>query len=290
VIDTLPALVDLLDLEPIEVNIFRGHNPAVRIRDRVYGGQVAAQALMAAARTVDPSRFVHSSHVYFLRPGDPDTPILYEVDRIRDGRSFTTRRVVAIQHGEAILNLAASFQREEPGYEWHQPMPDAAAPESLPTPAEHFASEGELWQQGPRAIDIRHEPSRQGGQRIWIRADGELPDDPVLHACVATYVSDIAMVGTMLLPHGVGWQDGLITASLDHVMWFHRRFRADDWMLYDLVTPSSSGGRGLTYGSMYSSDGELAITLLQEGLIRPDRTNRGGGDTPARGGADGPAS
>ena len=273
------ALVELLDLEPIEVNIFRGLSPD-EDRQRVFGGQVAGQALVAAARTVEPGRSVHSLHAYFLRPGDPTVPILYEVDRIRDGRSFTTRRVVAIQHGRAIFNLQSSFQVHEEGLEHEAPMPEVPEPETLPdfsTRMAPFAEQMGLWYHRPRPIDTRHvDPISPGRseplppfQHVWLRADGTLPDDPVLHACVLTYASDMTLLDTALRPHGGSWEDeGIFMASLDHTMWFHRPFRADEWLLYDQDTPSASGGRGLGRGSIFTSRGHLAVTVVQEGLIR----------------------
>ncbi len=277
--DAVDALVKLLDLEPIEVNLFRGVSPDEE-RQRVFGGQVAGQALVAAARTVEPGRGVHSLHAYFLRPGDPTVPILYEVDRIRDGRSFTTRRVVAIQHGKAIFNLQASFQVPEEGLEHEEPFPEAAAPEDLPDFKARMAPYADrmgAWYFRPRPIDTRHvdwnPPDRQEPlppyQKVWLRADGQLPDDPVLHACVLTYASDMTLLDTALLPHGGSWDDdGLFMASLDHAMWFHRRFRADEWLLYSQDTPSASAGRGLGRGSIFTRDGHLAVTVVQEGLIR----------------------
>jgi acyl-CoA thioesterase-2 len=278
----LDDLVALLDLEAIEVNIFRGISPD-ESRQRVFGGQVAGQALVAAARTVDdPGRVVHSLHAYFLRPGDPTTPILYQVDRIRDGRSFTTRRVVAIQHGRAIFNLQASFHRPEPGLDHQLPMrAGVPAPEGLPDFATRMAPHREQlgdWYDHPRPIDTRYPttmPTERTGpqppeQQVWLRADGVLPDDPVLHACVVTYASDMTLIDTTLLPHGYsGWTaTGLQMASLDHAMWFHRPFRADEWLLYDQCTPSTSDARGLAIGQIYTRDGRLAVTVVQEGLIR----------------------
>jgi acyl-CoA thioesterase-2 len=277
----LDDLVSILDLEPIEVNIFRGVTPQDESRQRVFGGQVAGQALVAAARTVDAERAVHSLHAYFLRPGDPTVPILYEVDRIRDGRSFVTRRVVAIQHGKAIFNLQASFHGLEDGLDHQLPMPRVPDPDSLPTFKERFASVADRmgdWYSRPRPIDQRHvddplalgaAPRPEACQRVWFRADGRLPDDPVLHACIVTYASDMTLLDTTLLPHGLHWQEaGIMMASLDHAMWFHRPFRADEWLLYDQVSPSTSGGRGLTRGSIYTREGALAVSVVQEGLIR----------------------
>jgi acyl-CoA thioesterase II len=275
----LDDLVKLLDLEPIEVNIFRGLSPDEN-RQRVFGGQVAGQALVAAARTVTGDRAVHSLHAYFLRPGDPTRPILYEVDRIRDGKSFTTRRVVAIQHGQAIFNLQASFHVHEAGLDHQSEMPDVPDPESLPDFRARMAPYKEAlgdWYDRPRPIDSRYvdEPvhTRRGPrhprQQVWLRADGALPNDPVLHACVVTYASDMTLLDTTLLAHGVVWHDTNVQmATLDHAMWFHRPFRADEWLLYDQVSPSSSGSRGLAAGSIFTRDGRLAVSVMQEGLIR----------------------
>ena len=275
-------LIKLLDLEAIEVNIFRGVSPDDD-RQRIFGGQVAGQALVAVARTVPPDRGVHSLHAYFLRPGDPTIPVLYEVDRIRDGRTFTTRRVVAIQHGKAIFNLSASFQVPEQGFDHSAEMPDVPPPEDLPDFAERMAPYREKFGDmldRPRAIDIRHvdwmPPDREKPlppyQRVWLRADGVLPDDPVIHTFVLTYASDMTLLDTALLPHGGSWSEpGLFMASLDHAMWFHRPFRADDWLLYSQDTPSASGGRGLSRGLVFGRDGTLVATVMQEGLIRVAR-------------------
>ena len=275
------ALCALLDLEPIEVNIFRGVSPDEQ-RQRVFGGQVAGQALVAATRTVEPGRDVHSLHAYFLRPGDPTVPILYEVDRIRDGRSFTTRRVVAIQHGKAIFNLQASFHVPEEGLDHQAPMPDVPPPEDLPDFTTRMAPYQEAmgdWFHRPRPIDMRYvdwnPPDRREPlppyQRVWLRADGALPADPVLHACVLTYASDMTVLDTALLPHGGSVGEPIFMATLDHAMWFHRPFRADEWLLYDQDTPSASGARGLGRGSIFTHDGHLAVTVVQEGLIRMTR-------------------
>ena len=278
--NALDDLVTLLDLETIEVNLFRGRSPDEN-RQRVFGGQVAGQALVAATRTVDADRLVHSLHAYFLLPGDPTTPIVYEVDRIRDGRSFTTRRVVAIQHGRAIFNLQASFHVSETGPDHQIPMPpDVPDPESLPDFRTRMAPYKERmgeWYDRPRPIDLRHidgDPfSRQGnpalGQRVWMRADGVLPDDPTLHACIVTYASDMTLLDTTVLPFGLSWESpGMQMASLDHAMWFHRSFRADDWLLYDQSAISSGTGRGLAGGAIFTRDGTLAVTVVQEGLAR----------------------
>jgi acyl-CoA thioesterase-2 len=280
--DAVDDLVKLLDLEPIEVNLFRGVSPD-EDRQRVFGGQVAGQALVAAARTVEPGRDVHSLHAYFLRPGDPHVPILYEVDRLRDGRSFTTRRVVAIQHGKAIFNLQASFQVHEGGLDHQEEMPVVPPADSLPTfqdrMAPYAATMGD-WYHHPRPIDTRNADwdmkdrnrALPPYQRVWLRADGELPDDPVLHACVLTYASDMTLLDTTLLPHGgTGYDGQIFMASLDHAMWFHRPFRADEWLLYSQDTPSASGGRGLGRGLIFTESGSLAVTVVQEGLIRVNR-------------------
>ena len=279
----LDDLVTLLDLEVIEVNLFRGRSPDEN-RQRVFGGQVAGQALVAATRTVEADRFVHSLHAYFLRPGDPTAPILYEVDRIRDGRSFTTRRVVAIQHGRAIFNLQASFHVNETGPDHQIPMPDDVPdPDALPdfkTRMEPYKERMGEWYDRPRPIDIRYidsDPfSRQGnpagGQRVWMRAAGQLPDDPTLHACIATYASDMTLLDTTVLPFGLSWESpGMQMASLDHAMWFHRQFRADEWLLYDQSAISSGSGRGLAGGAIFTRDGTLAVTVVQEGLARVGR-------------------
>ncbi len=272
-------LVRLLDLEPIEENIFRGIQPN-EDRQRVFGGQVAGQALMAAGRTVEHGR-VNSLHSYFLRPGDPTVPILYEVDRIRDGRSFTTRRVVAIQHGRAIYNMAASFHDlEESALEHQIPMPDVPAPETLAPLFERlepWKEELADWFDRPHPIDQRHigelpwhsKGAGEPFQRLWIRADGALPDDPLLHACVATYASDMNLFDVILAPHEVNWDDPeFMGASLDHCMWFHRPFRADEWLLYDTDSPVAAHGRGLARGFLFERSGELCVTLAQEGLAR----------------------
>jgi len=278
--DALNDLVTLLDLEPIEVNLFRGIQPD-EDRQRVFGGQVAGQALIAAARTIDePGRLVHSLHSYFLLPGDPRVPIVYEVDRIRDGKSFATRRVVAIQHGRAIFNLQASFHDPEPGLEHGlTPPPDVPDPESLPDRQTRYAGHRHLlgdWYERPQPIDMRYVPPdpllepgiKTNGQLVWMRADGRLPDDPVLHACVVTYASDMTLLDTSLRPFGMSSLTGkLMMASLDHAMWFHRPFRADEWLLYEQQAFSVSSARGLSGGSIFA-DGKLAVNVVQEGLIR----------------------
>ncbi len=275
----LGKVLELLDVEELEVNIFRGHNPD-EDRLRVFGGQVAAQALMSAARTVPAGRRVHSLHSYFLRPGDMKVPILYTVDRIRDGKSFTTRRVVAVQHGEAIFNLQASFQVAEPGVEHSLEMPAAPDPETLPTMAERLAGFGRrLPRQAveARAIDIRWcdppgwKPHKGAEARsmIWMRADGEVPDDPLLHTCVLVYASDYTLTETVMRPHGVHWSDpGVMAASLDHTMWFHRDLKVDDWWLYVEDSPAAEGARGLARGIIFDRSGRLCCSVAQEILLR----------------------
>jgi acyl-CoA thioesterase-2 len=279
--DALDDLIALLDLERIEVNLFRGGSPD-EDRQRVFGGQVAGQALVAASRTVDEQdRRVHSLHAYFLRPGDPKVPIVYDVDRIRDGTSFSTRRVVAIQHGRPIFNLQASFHRPEPGLDHAIMAPaDVPPPESLPdwhTRLAPFRDKIGAWYDAPRPIDVRYVPPdplvepdlRTNRQLVWVRADGTLPDDPVLHACIVTYFSDMTLLDTILRPFGMSsLNDKLMMASLDHAMWFHRPFRADEWLLYEQTAFSSSGARGLAGGSIFTADGRLVVNVVQEGLIR----------------------
>ena len=273
-------LVALLDLEKIEENSYRGVSPR-NSTVRVFGGQVAGQALVAAGRTVPVERQVHSLDAYFSRPGDPSVPIVYEVDRIRDGRSFTTRRVVAVQHGNAIFSLSASFQRAEKGLDHSDEMPEAPAPETLPTLTERLRNYPQLLQYRtqPRPIDIRYvndppwvtrETGRHGTRnQVWMRADGKLPDEELLHVCVLTYASDMTLLDSPLARHGVYWDvDKVVGASLDHALWFHRPFRADEWFLYDTETPSASGGRGLAVGRFFAADGTLIATVVQEGLLR----------------------
>ncbi|NNN00900.1 MAG: acyl-CoA thioesterase II [Acidimicrobiaceae bacterium] len=274
----LDLLVDLLDLETIEVNTYRGRHPQEE-RQRTFGGQVAAQALMAAGRTVERGR-VHSLHSYFLRPGNPKMPILYEVDRIRDGHSFTTRRVVAIQQGRAIYNMQASFHTDESSIEHQFVMPEVPSPESIAPLAERVrGASGEIdeWFKRQHPIDQRFigelpwSPlrNREPRQQIWIRADGTLPDDALLHACVVTYASDMSLFDAILAPHQIRWDDdSFMGASLDHCMWFHRDLRADEWLLYDTDSPIAHGGRGLARGSLYNQAGQLVVSMVQEGLTR----------------------
>lgn len=276
-------LIRLLDLEPIEVNIFRGISPQDRSQ-RVFGGQVLGQALVAATRTVE-GRLCHSLHAYFLRPGDPKVPILYEVDRSRDGNSFSSRRVVAIQHGRPIFHMSVSFQVEEPGLEHQIDPPDVPPPEDLPSEddfrrniadrvppqyREHFLRRRPIELRPIDRADIFHPEKRPPYQSVWVRATGPLPDDIALQQCVLAYASDMTLLDTALIPHGISWfSDEIQMASLDHAMWFHRRFRADEWLLYVQDSPSASGARGFNRGLIYTRDGRLVASVAQEGLLRP---------------------
>ncbi|MGW0930633.1 acyl-CoA thioesterase [Streptomyces sp. NPDC002644] len=285
---TNPAegLVALLDLEQIEVNIFRGRSPDESLQ-RVFGGQVAGQALVAAGRTVEEDRPVHSLHAYFLRPGRPGVPIVYQVERIRDGRSFTTRRVTAVQQGRTIFNLTASFHLPEEGPFTHQlpPAREVPDPESLPTVADSIRERlGALPEQLERMarrqpFDIRYvdrlrwTPEEVAGAEprsaVWMRAVGPLGDDPLVHTCALTYASDMTLLDAVRLPVEPLWGPRHFDlASLDHAMWFHRPFRADDWLLYDQESPIAVGGRGLARGRIYDRAGRLVVSVVQEGLFR----------------------
>jgi acyl-CoA thioesterase-2 len=277
------ALLSILDLEPLELNLFRGRSPKEGWQ-RVYGGQVLGQALVAAVRTVEEPRAVHSMHAYFLLGGDPDHPIIYEVERVRDGGSFTTRRVKAIQHGRAMFIMSASFQKEEASYEHAAPMPDVPPPESLPSATELMAklidvlpaSMRAYWSQ-ERPIDMRpvdmsrylgREP-RSPVQHIWMRSNARLPDDLKLHQCVLAYASDFTLLDTALIAHGkLLFDSDIQLASLDHALWFHRPFRADEWLLYAQDSPSAHGARGFCRGSVFTRDGLLIASVAQEGLMR----------------------
>jgi acyl-CoA thioesterase II len=284
--EALDQVLGLLDLEQIEVDIFRARSPEGERRQRVFGGQVAGQALVAAGRTVPEDRPVHSLHAYFIRPGDPTTPLIYLVERVRDGRSFTTRRVTTIQHGKTIFTLSASFHRDEPGVEHAEPMPDVPPPDAVPPTLERmeklFGPSVRKWY-GDQPIDIRHvgplsfEAARDPALRttrnmVWLRADGDLPDDPLLHVCLMTYASDMTLLDSVLIAHGLSWADGRTSgASLDHAMWFHGPFRADRWLLYAQDSPVARGSRGLARGEVYTSDGDLVVSVVQEGLVRTSR-------------------
>jgi len=276
------ALVRLLDLEALGDDRFSGISPPDGPQ-RVFGGQVAGQALVAAGRTVDPGRQVHSLHGYFVRPGDPTVPIIYAVERIRDGRSFSVRRSVAYQQDKVIFFMSASFHREEEGLDHHEAAPtDVPPPDEVPTVAERLAKYPEragIWSTIPRPIDVRYvgEPGwvpagdrpAEPRQRVWMRIDGKLPDDPLLHACALTFASDMTLLDAVLSTHGAVWgPGGFVGASLDHAMWFHRSFRADEWFLYDSLSPSASGARGLATGRMFTQSGRHIATAVQEGLLR----------------------
>ncbi|MDQ6658586.1 MAG: acyl-CoA thioesterase II [Actinomycetota bacterium] len=277
----LDALIKLLDVQQLKPDVYQGFSPESRPM-RVFGGQVAAQALVAAGRTVPDDRTVHSLHSYFLRPGNPKEPITYRVDRARDGRSFTTRRVVADQRDVPIFTLSASFQINEAGLDHQLTMPTMPAPESLPSYAERLAgaSNAGPWADVPRPVDIRYvsEPpwsrrpgSREPGARsqVWFRADGVMPADPLMHICLLTYVSDLFLLDSVLATHGRNPNVGnLQMASLDHAVWFHRPIRTDDWVLYDITSPSASGARGLGLGYFFAADGQMLATVVQEGLVR----------------------
>ena len=283
----LDDLVTLLDLEAIEVDVFRGRSPA-ESRQRVFGGQVAGQAMVAAGRTVPPERPVHSLHAYFVRPGDPRVPILYTVERVRDGRSFSTRRVVAVQHGRPIFAMSASFQAAERGLEHADAMPPVPEPEALPTLEDSLrqsAPELDLSQLGPRRVELRYvqespierrrrnlaaaDQQRPARSQVWMRTAGRLPDDPLVHTCAMIYASDMTLLDSVLLAHGRAWDEpGLQVASLDHAMWFHGPLRADEWLLYDQQAPWAGGGRGLAHGRIFTRDGRLVGTVIQEGLVR----------------------
>jgi acyl-CoA thioesterase-2 len=276
-------LLSVLDLETLEVNLFRGRSPDVGWQ-RVFGGQVIGQALVAACRTVE-DRQPHSMHAYFLLPGDPKVPIVYEVDRIRDGKSFTTRRVIAIQHGQPIFSMSVSFHNNEPGGLAHQiDMPAVPKPEELPSEAEIrervlplMPDPVRRYYERERPIELRPveygrylgKKSEDGKFNVWIRATGRLPDDPAIHRAVLAYLSDMTLLDTALIAHGKSiFQRSMQVASLDHALWFHRPFRADEWLLYAQDSPNTGGARGLTRGLIYTQSGRLVASVAQEGLIR----------------------
>jgi acyl-CoA thioesterase II len=276
-------LRELLDLETIDLNLFRGTQPDT-VLQRVFGGQVAAQALVAGARTVEREREVHSLHSYFLRPGDTTVPIVYDVERIRDGGSFSTRRIVARQHGRAIYFMTASFQVPEDGFDHQDVMPEVPRPDECVELAQLFRrrdpDNADHWEREWAALGLRfvgdsgqsrilaadEHPSQA---RLWIRINGALGEDPLLHRAAFTYASDMTLLNSTLVPHGVDvGHPKMQSASLDHTIWFHRPFRADEWLLYDQVSPSASGARGLGIGRLFSEDGRLVASVAQEGLIR----------------------
>lgn len=279
-------LLDLLDLEQLEYNLFRGDSSSIGSQ-RVFGGQVLAQSLAAAMRTVPEDRFVHSLHAYFILPGDINMPIVFDVETIRDGGSFTTRRVKAIQKGRVILNFAASFQLEQEGYDHQIEMPDITPPEELANWQGLAKEYGHLMSDNfrkflDRARPIEFKPVERFDpfsenvsspyRHVWIRAQGEIPDQSRLQNLVLAYTSDYNLLTTSLLPHGqlANWQE-LTIASLDHAMWFHRPFDMNDWLLYQTDSPSASGARGFSRGNIFTRDGKLVASVVQEGLIRPKR-------------------
>jgi acyl-CoA thioesterase-2 len=279
-------LLKILDLEQLELNLFRGHSPQTGWQ-RVYGGQVIGQALVAACRTLDvTARPPHSLHAYFLLGGDPKVPIIYEVERVRDGRSFATRRVVAIQHGEAIFIMSVSFHADEPGLTHQAPMPDVPKPEDLPTLADlkqrtlPMPEQVQRFYERERPIELRPvEFDRYMGRKIengrfhlWLRASGRLPDDPAIHRCVLAYASDMGLLDSSLVPHGrTLFEKEFMAASLDHALWFHRPFRADEWLLYAHDSPNLSGSRGFSRGLIFTREGTLIASVTQEGLVRERR-------------------
>lgn len=278
-------LLAILDLESIEVNLFRGRSPQIGWQ-RVFGGQVIGQALVAACRTVDGivDRRPNSLHAYFLLPGDPKVPIVYEVDRIRDGRSFTTRRVVAIQHGQAIFSMSASFHRTEPGMSHQAEMPKVPSPEQLPSDTEirqrvlpMMPDPIRRYFERERPIELRPvEFERYFGKKfpdgrfnVWIRTTAALPDAPAIHECVLAYASDLMLLDAALIPHGrTVFEKTIMAASLDHALWFHRPFKADEWLLYAQDSPNAGGARGFARGLIFTRDGTLVASVAQEGLLR----------------------
>ena len=279
----LDALMALLDLEELEVDLYRGISPA-ESPVRVFGGQVAAQALVAAGRTVEPDRYVHSLHSYFIRAGDPSRPIVYRAERVRDGQSFSTRRVVAVQGGKPIFTLSASFQLRQEGLEHSvRPRSEVPDPDDLPgigyrTPSGSGRSEWMRWIN--RAVDMRlvdappwaqERVATQQPIRAWMKAAARLPDDPLRHVCLLTYLSDLTLIGSVVARHDLSATE-VQMASLDHAMWFHQPFRADDWLLYECFSPAASGGRGLAEGRFFTRDGTLVATAMQEGLVRLPRS------------------
>ncbi len=281
------GLLDILDLEAIEHNLYRGRGPSEGWQ-RVYGGQVLGQALVAAVRTVPHDRVAHSAHAYFLLPGDPTVPIVYDVERIRDGGSFNTRRVKAIQHGKAMFAMSVSFHKHEAGFDHHSAMPKVPAPEDLPSEQELKARMIGLLPDNIRSYWERERPiemrpvevsrwldreARPAVQHVWMRANGTLPDALSLHQCVLAYASDFTLLDTALMAHGkLMFDPDIQMASLDHAMWFHRPFRADEWLLYVQESPNAYGGRGFCRGSIYARDGKLVASVTQEGLVRPRAT------------------
>ncbi len=276
----MDELADILALEPIEVNLFLGRTPPEE-RQRIFGGQVVAQALTAAYKTVE-ARVCHSLQSYFIRPGDPALPVLYQVERSRDGKSFATRRVIAIQKGEQIFNLACSFQEPEPGFDHQSAMPKAPPPENVPDENERwrevFKNDPESFKRWVRErpiemrpiepVDLRNPQPASAEHMVWVRARGDLGEDVALNQALLAYASDYSLLGTAMRPHGVSWMSGVQTASLDHIIWFHRPTNFSRWHLYVQDSPSASGARGFNRGAVYRDDGVLVASTAQEGLIR----------------------
>lgn len=279
----LTELVSLLSLEKIEENLYRGQSQDPGW-GTVYGGQVIGQALFAALNTVPSERQVHSLHAYFLRPGDVSKPIVYDVERSRDGSSFSARHVKAIQSGQPIFEMSASFQKPEPGYEHQDDMPQVPPPEEVPTEQERYAKQVDKFPEflrdrvlAKRPIELRtvgepdafNKAPQEPDRYVWFRADGTLPDTPVLHQAMLAYASDFSFITTSLKPHGVNWlTPGMQVASIDHAIWFHAPFRADEWLLHAMHSPRAAGSRGLSFGRIYTRDGRLVATTAQEGLVR----------------------
>jgi acyl-CoA thioesterase II len=281
---SLSDVIGLLDLEQLEVGLYRGSQPQDSALKRVFGGQVAAQALMAAQLTVPDDRHVHSLHLYFILGGDPSIPIVYDVEDVRDGRSFTTRRVAARQHGEIIFYMTASFQVVEDGWDHQDEMPPVPAPDEATPLTDIIAMRGaeaaEHWKREWSSFDMRYigdnraadDPQRTlvpAVQRLWFKADGTLPDSRIVHNAAFTYISDLSLLGASLVPHSqfIGSPE-VLPASLDHTIWFHRPLKVDEWLLYDQTSPSASGARGLSLAKVFTQDGTLVATVAQEGLIR----------------------
>jgi acyl-CoA thioesterase II len=280
---TLRQLLDLLDLEPLEHDLYRGQNRDIG-SGRVYGGQVLAQALVAAGRTVEPDRIAHSLHGYFILPGDLDVPIVYFVDRLRDGRSFSTRRVTAIQSGKTIFNLSASFHREEEGPEHQEAIPDVPSPEEVPREVdlirliadripeplrEIYTQERPIEFRPIEPVDPFQPEAAAPIKHAWLKAAGEMPEDLLQHQAVLAYASDYGLLGAALLPHALSFrQPHVQAATLDHALWFHRRFPVDEWLLYTMESPGAGGARAFTRGSIFTREGNLVASVAQEGLLR----------------------
>ncbi|HBN30841.1 MAG TPA: acyl-CoA thioesterase II [Rhodobacteraceae bacterium] len=282
--EAVEELLNLLDVERLEVDLFRGIGSGGETSVRIFGGHVIAQALAAAYRTVE-GRLCHSLHAYFIRPGDPKIPVIYSVERARDGGSFTTRRVIAIQHGKQILNMSASFQIDEKGWEHQHSMPSVEGPEGFPSREElreKFADQiSEKWRADflrPRPIDIREVSPQdflkpkpaEDANSLWFRMPGAEGADAVMQQCLLAYASDMNLLGSSLRPHGLTWfTGGFMSASLDHAMWFHGPVQFDQWHLYTMDSPFTGGARGFNRGAIYAQDGRLVASVAQEGLLRP---------------------